>query len=236
MENIANISLSHLALSLAPIAIILIIQIQWANNAKETLYAVLRMLGQLALIGYFLVFIFTTQNPTIVLMVLSIMVLTAAWIALRTVKPYRSKLYTTALVSIFVCGTLILVLITQAVLNIDPWYSPRYTIPLAGMIYAYSMNALSLAADRYFHEIEQGAKPNTARTSAYRAALIPVTNSFFAVGLVLIPGMMTGQILSGVDPLIAARYQIMVMAMVFGAGGLSSAMFLALVVRKGEHN
>lgn len=58
--------------------------------------------------------------------------------------------------------------------------------------------------------------------------MIPVINSLFAVGLVSLPGMMTGQILSGVSPLIAVRYQIMVMCMVFGAAGISAALFLQL--------
>ncbi|NNC38297.1 MAG: ABC transporter permease [Acidimicrobiales bacterium] len=231
MDAISNISLSHLALSLAPIAIVMFIQHRWNNNTKETLWAVTRMLTQLAVIGYLLVFIFTSKSPFIILAVIFIMLSASAWIALRTVKPMRLQLYPTAFLSIFIGGTSVLVLITQGVLQIDPWFKPQYLIPLAGMVYAYSMNALSLGADRYYHETGQGADPVTARSSAFRAALIPVTNSFFAVGLVLIPGMMTGQILSGVDPLIAARYQIMVMAMVFGAGGLSSAIFLALVSR-----
>jgi len=64
--------------------------------------------------------------------------------------------------------------------------------------------------------------------TAYRAAMIPVINSLFAVGLVSLPGMMTGQILSGVSPLTAARYQIMVMCMIFASAGISTAIFLAL--------
>ena len=194
--------------------------------------AVIRMLAQLAAIGYLLVFIFTTKNPAIIIAVMGVMITAAAWIALRTVPTKRRALYPAALFSIFFAGTSVLILITQGVLQIDPWYKPQFMVPLAGMIYAYSMNALSLGADRFYHEIDQGVDTISARSSAYRAALIPATNSFFATGLVLIPGMMTGQILSGVDPLIAARYQIMVMAMVFGAGGLSSAIFLTLVSKK----
>lgn len=232
MDTITTISTPMLALSLLPIVLVLIVQQRWSNNYREGAYAVLRMLAQLALIGYFLVFVFTTDEPVVVLAVLAIMVLASAWIALRTVKDQRAALYPTALFSILIGGSSVLVLVTQGVLDLDPWYRPQYMIPLAGMIFAYSMNALSLAADRYFHEVGNGIDQTNARSAAYRAALIPVTNSFFAVGLVLIPGMMTGQILSGVDPLIAARYQIMVMAMVFGAGGLSSAVFLALVSKQ----
>jgi putative ABC transport system permease protein len=68
-----------------------------------------------------------------------------------------------------------------------------------------------------------------ARGIAMRAALIPITNSLFAVGLVSLPGMMTGQILSGISPIIAIRYQIMVMCMIFSAVGLSSAIFLIYI-------
>jgi len=73
-----------------------------------------------------------------------------------------------------------------------------------------------------------------ARNTAYRIAMIPATNSLFAVGLVSLPGMMTGQILSGIDPLIAVRYQIMVMAMIYGAEGISSAVFLKMLSLKQE--
>ena len=121
-----------------------------------------------------------------------------------------------------------MLLVTQGVLNLYPWYLPEYFIPLAGMIFANAMNSVSLAADRLEAETKRNMEYNQARNIAFRSALIPITNSLFAVGLVSIPGMMTGQILSGVSPLIAARYQIMVMCMIYGAAGISSACFLTL--------
>jgi putative ABC transport system permease protein len=102
-------------------------------------------------------------------------------------------------------------------------------IPLAGMIFASSMNGVSLAAERLAAEMERGVSYLKSRGIALRAALIPITNSLFAVGLVSLPGMMTGQILSGISPLIAVRYQIMVMCMIFSAVGFSTAFFLILV-------
>ena len=120
-------------------------------------------------------------------------------------------------------------LITQGVLRLEPWFEPRYLIPLGGMIFANAMNAVSIAAERFSAERAGGAEYLSARQAALRAALIPLINSLFAVGIVSLPGMMTGQILSGVDPLVAARYQIMVMGMVFGSGGLSAACFLVLL-------
>ena len=119
-------------------------------------------------------------------------------------------------------------LITQGVLAMDPWYLPSYMIPLAGMIFANAMNSVSLAGERLEAELDRGVSYERARVIALQTSLIPITNSLFAVGLVSLPGMMTGQILSGVSPFIAARYQIMVMCMLFGSAGISSASFLAL--------
>jgi putative ABC transport system permease protein len=87
---------------------------------------------------------------------------------------------------------------------------------------------VSLAAERFEAELGRAAPHRTARSVALDAALIPQINGLLAVGIVSLPGMMTGQILSGVDPLVAVRYQIMVMCMVFGSGGLGAALYLWL--------
>lgn len=195
---------------------------------KTALYGMARMLLQLLLIGYLLVYIFKTEHSGVVLAVMSVMVLAAGWIALRTVPNRRRELYAAALVSIALCGGLTLALVTRTVLHAQPWYAPHVVIPLAGMIFANAMNAISLAAERYHEECEREAQVPEAEARAFNAALIPITNSLFAVGLVSLPGMMTGQILSGVSPLVAVRYQIMVMAMIYGASGLSVLLFLRL--------
>ncbi len=187
------------------------------------------MLTQLLLIGYFLVYIFKTDSALIIVAVLTVMLLSSSWIALRTMKIPRKVLYLKSLSAIALAGILILTLVTRGVLNLDPWYLPSYLIPLAGMIFANAMNSVSLAGERLEAEIDRGIPYLQARIIALKASLIPITNSLFAVGLVSLPGMMTGQILSGVSPLIAVRYQIMVMCMIFGAAGIASAIFLVLI-------
>ena len=97
--------------------------------------------------------------------------------------------------------------------------------PLAGMIFASSMTNISLALERLHAEIRNGATYIDARDTAFRTSMIPITNSFLAVGLISLPGMMTGQILSGVSPLVAVRYQIMVMCMIFGRGRAFNRVF-----------
>ena len=227
-----TIPLINLSLVFIPVIAVIVLMHRWELGSGKPLYALVRMLTQLLLIGYVLTYIFESDSALIVLAVLAVMLTASAWIALNTLQMPRKPLYLYAFASIAFGGVLTLVLVTQGVLNISPWYDPRFMIPLAGMIFANAMNSLSLAAERLEVELERGADYEAARATAMRTAMIPVVNSLFAVGLVSLPGMMTGQILSGVSPLIAARYQIMVMGMIFAASGLSTALFLVLIKEK----
>jgi len=223
-----TLSFYDLLFAFIPALLVIAVMVYRSLQYKTALYAMARMVLQLLLIGYFLIYIFEAENSLVILLTLSVMMLTASWISLRTVPTERKALYLKALVSISIGGGLTLLLVTQAVINIEPWYQPSYMIPLAGMIFANAMTAISLAAERLSYELSNGVGYDLASSQAYHAALIPVINGLFAVGLVSLPGMMTGQILSGVSPLVAARYQIMVMAMIFGASGLSVLLFLRL--------
>ena len=228
-ESLETIPLINLSLAFVPAILTIAILFKWSLNSTNALYAISRMLVQLLLIGYFLSYIFDSDSAGIIILILAIMVLASSWIALGTIPDLRSQLYKYALLAITVGGGVTLVMITQGVMLLDPWYSPQSMIPIAGMIFANAMNSISLSAERLNAEVGRNTTYDEARKIALQSSLIPVTNSLFAVGLVSLPGMMTGQILSGVSPLIAVRYQIMVMCMVFGASGIASAFFLVLV-------
>ncbi len=228
-DSVLIIPIANLALAFVPVLAVVGILFRWSLDYRNALYAALRMLIQLLIIGYFLLFIFESDSVWLVIGVVAVMVSAASWIALGSIAERRRALYLKALLSIAVGGGFVLMLITQGVLDLAPWYSPRYLIPLAGMIFANAMNTVSLAAERFYSEIQRHAKYEQARDTAFRASLIPNVNMLFAVGLVALPGMMTGQILAGVSPLIATRYQIMVMCMLFGTAGLASACFLTLL-------
>jgi len=133
-NSIQIIPFANLAVAFIPVFVVIGIFIKWSLGFGSALYAVSRMLAQLLLVGYCLAFIFDTDSVWIVTAVLSVMVLTASWIALRTTKAGRSVLYKYALCSILLGGGTTLLLVTQGVLNLKPWYMPRYLIPLAGMI------------------------------------------------------------------------------------------------------
>ena len=222
-----QISLARLAVGLLPAVVVLGILFRWSLNTRKAAWALGRMLLQLLLIGYALGFIFEKEHPAVVGGVLSVMLCMASWIAIGSIEKQRTtKLFTQTLSAIALGSLTTLLLVTQGVLAVDPWFSPRTVITLAGMILANSMNSVSIAAERYFSECANGNDHPTARATAMNATMIPVINSLLAVGIVKLPGMMTGQILSGVDPKITARYQIVVMCMLFGSSGIAAAFFL----------
>lgn len=232
--DIATISVPRLALSFVPVAVVVVLMWRWNLGIGRPLHAIARMLLQLALIGYVLVYIFQTESGLVISGVLAVMLIAASWIALNTVNLPRTSLFPASLAAVLLGGGTTLLLITQGVLQLDPWFQPSYMIPLAGMIFAASMTNISLALERLCAELGNGVAFPHARDTAFRTSMIPVINSFLAVGLISLPGMMTGQILSGVSPLVAVRYQIMVMCMIFGAAGLSTVCFLTMI-RKTEH-
>lgn len=231
--DIATISLPRLALSFIPVAIVVALMWRFRLGTGHALHAIARMLLQLTLIGYVLVYIFQSESALTICLVLGVMLVAAGWIALNAVDLPARTLFPASLASVCLGGGSTLLLITQGVLRLDPWFQPSYMIPLAGMIFSASMTNISLALERLQSELDNGVPFLRARDTAFRASMIPVINSFLAVGLISLPGMMTGQILSGVSPLIAVRYQIMVMCMIFGAAGLSTLCFLTMV-RKTE--
>jgi len=225
--TVQAIPLAQLAFTFVPVALVIYTVFRWTGDARGTLVAFARMLVQLLAVGYLLAFVFALEHALPVIAVLAIMLCVASTIVLRPLRDKNTRIYLHVLASLLIGGCTILPLVTIAVLRVEPWYLPRVTIPLAGMIFANAMTTVTLCAERFEAERSGGLAYEAARRIAFRAALIPLTNALLAVGVVSLPGMMTGQILSGVSPLVAARYQIMVMCMTFSAGGIAAAAYLA---------
>ena len=230
------IPILELSLVFIPTAFLLLIMFRWQLKGFVGLYANIRMVLQLLLVGYLLTYVFKIAQPIIIIIVIILMILISAWIALRSLKDKNLINYFNLLISIGLPGLILLGLVTQFVLQMQTWFEATLVIPIAGMIFANSMNTVSLAAERFESEFKQEKDYIKARRIALDASLIPQINSLFAVGLVALPGMMTGQILSGVDPIIAVRYQIMVMWMTFGSGGLAAVLYLTLSIRMINQN
>ena len=227
MEQISFIPLANLMLGFIPVIILIGIMYFWGLKISNSIYANFRMLIQLLLIGYVLTFIFETDEPIIIALVVLFMILMSAWIAMRPLKEKGVYPFVIIFISLALSGLAVLFLISQFIVDLPRWFEPSFVVPIAGMIFANSMNTVSLAGERFFIEKDRGKGYLSSRKIALETALIPQVNALFAVGLVSLPGMMTGQILSGIEPLMAARYQIMVMCMIFSTAGLSAVTYMA---------
>ncbi len=220
-----EISWQSLAWCALPVLIVSAIYLRWQGNPAKILLSGARMVLQLTAVGYVLVALFSNPSPWLTLLVMAIMISAASWIAIGSVGHQRAFLlpvFSALLISV----AFHLFLSVKIVLSVEHWYDPRLMIPLAGMYFSNTMNALSLAAERYHSELQDAKPAKEARITAFHAAMIPQMNAMLAVGLVSLPGMMTGQILSGISPLIAVRYQIMIMTMMLGASGLGVVLML----------
>ena len=226
-----TIPILELSLVFIPTIFLLVVMYRWQLKAFTGLYANIRMVLQLFLVGYFLTYVFETKEPVVIILLVGVMIGVSAWIAFRSFEEKDVKSYFIFFISIGLPGLILLGLVTQFVLQMQKWFEPSLVVPIAGMIFANSMNTVSLAAERFESEIKRDKDYFNARRLSLEASLIPQINTLFAVGLVALPGMMTGQILSGIDPIIAVRYQIMVMWMTFGSGGLAAVMYLLLRTR-----
>lgn len=257
-QALITIPLTKLALAFIPVLFVLILLAKWSMPTKRTVHALVRMLVQLLLVGFVLSYLFESQNAWIIGLLLLTMMFCSSYIALSNIdltdidstqasltqtnltqanlsqadlaRPKLTKiaLFKAAFIAIFVSSVVVLLFITQGVLNLQPWYHAQVLIPLAGMVFANAMNSVSLCGERFYAELACDRSYKESREIAFKASMIPNINALFAVGIVSLPGMMTGQILAGVSPFIAARYQIMVMCMVFASAGLASAIFLIL--------
>ena len=214
-------------LGFIPVAVLILIMRFWGLNITSSLYANSRMLIQLLLIGYVLTYIFETDQPMIIALVVFFMIFMSSWIAMRPLKEKGIYSFIVIFISLALSGLAVLFLISQYIVELPRWFEPSFIVPIAGMIFANSMNIVSLAGERFFVEKDRGKNYENSRRIALETALIPLINALFAVGLVSLPGMMTGQILSGIEPLMAARYQIMVMCMMFSTAGLSAVTYMS---------
>ena len=211
------------------------------------LLASVRTVVQLVLIGYILSWVFDREMLWEVGLLVAVMILVAARTAVtrcaRTLKGAMGD----AFITLSLCGLITSVIVTSLIVGAEPWYKPQYLIPLLGMILGNSLTGISLALDSLLEavslrrdEIElrlslgatRWEAANDALAEAVRRGMIPIINSMMVVGIVALPGMMTGQILQGADPHQAVRYQIMVMFMIGGATSCGCFLLVLLTYRR----
>lgn len=193
--------------------------------AKSLGIATIRMVVQLLLVGYILSWVFALDNPWLILLVALTMIAIAGNASVNRTRRRFPYVYWHSLLSILASSALVTGLLVEGIIQIDPWYDPQYVIPLLGMVLGNTLTGTSLALDRFMEDLVRrrsqiesllalGATcweaAHETIKEALRTGMIPTINSMMVLGLVSLPGMMTGQMLAGVNPADAVRYQIVI--------------------------
>lgn len=214
---------------------------------KKLALASFRTVAQLLLIGFVLQKVFEISTLPALLPVILFMLLTAAHAAVGRPARTYAGLGPLAFGSMTVTSLAVTITATALIIGVEPWYRPAYLIPLLGMVLGNTMNGISLATDHFLetlserrHEVEMELAMGATRweaarrpvADAVRRGMIPIINSMMVVGVVSLPGMMTGQILAGTDPAVAVKYQIMIMFMIAAGASLGSMGMVLLSYRR----
>lgn len=245
-----QIFLTYSDIPLASSLIIIVILLSWRLRlqlTKTLLMAAVRTVVQLSFIGLILAWIFAREQWYEVLVILTIMTLIAGSAAKNRVKRHYKGLFTDTLLAVSASGILVTAIAIVMILQVQPWYTPQFVIPILGLILGNSLTAISLTSNQLinaFHE-QQGriemmlslsARPFEAVHDPIRSAIIngmtPTLNSMLVVGIVSLPGMMTGQILAGADPTQAVRYQIVTMFLICVSSMLGCTISALLIYRR----
>ncbi|PIE17489.1 MAG: iron export ABC transporter permease subunit FetB [Proteobacteria bacterium] len=214
---------------------------------RRLVVASARTVAQLILIGYLLSWIFGLDEAPAVMGLMGVMGVVAGHAAVgRSERRFRGAL-PRAVATLLVTGLVTVFTVTTVIIGVDPWYEPQYVIPLFGMILGNALTGISLCLDTLLESLDargaevelalslgatrwEAARPAIAH--AVRRGMIPTINAMTVVGLVSLPGMMTGQILQGAAPIDAVRYQVVVMFMLAAATALGAMAMALLVYRR----
>lgn len=244
------LQLSVPELALAALLIIAAAALSWALRLglqRTLLVSAVRLVVQLVLVGLFLRQVFALSSPWLTALVVAVMLGAATFEVGSRQRRRLTGVWHLGIgggaVGIATLGIALFALAGS--LRPTPWYDARHAIPLVGIILGTAMNAASLALNQVFASVTReraaiearlalGADRHTALSGVIRRALytglIPTLNQMTAAGIITLPGIMTGQILAGMDPLDAARYQILLMFLLAGAGFIAAlgAVYLSL--------
>jgi putative ABC transport system permease protein len=211
---------------------------------RQLLVAAVRMVVQLSAVGAVLTLLFSVATLPWTLAMAGVMVLFAGHeITARQSRPFAGWwAYGLGTATMTIAAASVTLVALLGTLQPEPWYAPRYAIPLLGMILGNTMTGIALGLDtlttaavRERASIEGRIALGAARLEALRLpmqealrrGLMPLINAMAATGVVSLPGMMTGQILAGVPPAEAVRYQLLIMFLIAGATGLG--LFMAIL-------
>ena len=204
---------------------------------RDLLVGTLRMTVQLALVGLVLEWIFQTSQPLLILLMAVIMASLAGVAAVQRTNRRFPGVWWNSLVVISTSAFLVTGAAVTGILKVAPWYDPQYLIPLLGMVLGNALTGISLGLDRMLdgcvrnrnwietmlsHGATHWEAAHEEIRQALRTGMIPTVNAMMIMGIVSLPGMMTGQILAGAAPMDAVRYQMVIMFMIAACTALAT--------------
>ncbi|MCY1521588.1 putative iron export permease protein FetB [compost metagenome] len=236
------IRLQALDLAVASLLVVLSAGISFAlrlNMQRQVLWAAARTVVQLLLVGHILRLVFAHAAPWLTALVVAVMMALAAREVASRPKARLAGGGNGWVGAMAVAGTTVITVlfILNTALRPNPWYDPRYTIALIGIVLGSVLNAASLALDGMLSGVRReklaiearlalGAPARQAFSSllreSVRRGIVPSINQMSAAGIITLPGIMTGQIIAGMDPIEAAKYQILLMFLLCGASGMAA--------------
>jgi putative ABC transport system permease protein len=214
---------------------------------RRLLIASARMTVQLLLIGAVLHWVFAISRWYWVVGLMSVMTVIAGIAAVGRTDYRFSGIWSNSVVSVWAGSWLVTSMALLVVVRVEPWYRPQYAVPLLGLILGNALNGISLGLDRFVSELDSrrdqvetllalgATRWEAARLpvrEATRAGMIPILNSMSVAGIVSLPGMMTGQLLAGANPLDAVEYQIVIMFLIASAAALGTGGVVLLSYRR----
>ena len=246
--NLQNLSLWDVAIAALLIAVNGAVSVALKLDLERKLaWAAVRTVVQLLAIGYVLGWVFQFDRWFVVLPLMVAMTLIAGFAgAQRGARTYAGQRID-SVVSIWLSSWLVAAVGLFVVIRIRPWYEPQYAIPILGMILGNTLTGVSLGIERMTEELTArrdhvdmalalGATRWEAAQAparqAVRAGMIPTLNQMAVVGVVSLPGMMTGQVLAGQSPLQAVRYQIVIMFLIAASSALGTVLAVLLTYRR----
>jgi len=204
---------------------------------RRLLLAAVRTVVQLLLVGLVLQWVFSLERWYLVVALGSLMVMVAGVAAVRRAGRRYPGIWIDSLLSMWVSSWAITGIALLAIVRVEPWYAPQYAIPLLGMILGNTLNGISLGLDRFGEELAArrtevesllalgATRWEAAREpmrQAVRTGMVPIINSMMVVGIVSLPGMMTGQLLAGVGPVEAVKYQVVILFLIASGTALGT--------------
>jgi putative ABC transport system permease protein len=213
----------------------------------DVVASVARMALQLFLVGIYLEYLFTLDSLIVNILWLLLMVVIGANAISTKAKLYHKQIMPAVIIGLC-CGLFpILFVITALLIMPSPLYSAQYLIPLSGMLLGNSMTSIIVALQsltssfsqrnlEYQGAIALGVSPRYAChpfvQDALKRALAPTLATMSTTGLVTLPGMMTGQILGGVSPLVAIKYQLVIMIAIFIMLSVATTIALEVILKR----